>query len=99
MLAYTSNQPAPVYPTPAGGVETLTRDLIAPGINAEPTRLSAAYRLAALPDAEAAVGALAAALVNDRENVRRKRSFCTHLFYATNDHFTRAGSGRTYLVG
>ena len=50
MLAYTSNQPAPVYLTPAGGVETLTRDLIAPGINAEPTRLSAAYRLAALPD-------------------------------------------------
>ena len=70
MLAYTSNQPAPVYLTPAGGVETLTRDLIAPGIDAEPTRLSAAYRLAALPDASAAAAALAAALCPGRPGGR-----------------------------
>ena len=50
-------------------------DLAAPGIEAEPTRVGAAYRLAALPDADAAAAALAAGLVNDRENVRRAATY------------------------
>ena len=75
MLAYTANLPAPELPAPAGGVQSLMDDLVAPGISAEPTRVAAGYRLAALPDTDEAAAALAAGLVNDRENVRRAATY------------------------
>ena len=77
MLSYAANLPPRVLPVPAvpGGVQSLVDGLRAPGISAEPTRIAAAYRLAALTNADEAAAALAGGLGNDRENVRRAATY------------------------
>ena len=75
MLAYTANLAPPVLSTTDGDITSLLHDLMAPGISAEPVRIAAAYKLAALPDVQAGATALAGALVNDRENIRRAATY------------------------
>eukprot|EP01043_Picozoa_sp_COSAG02_P063250 COSAG02_NODE_8916_length_2401_cov_2.028671_2_plen_429_part_00 len=76
MLSYAANLPPRVLPEPTvGGVQSLADALVAPGISAEPTRIAAAYRLAAIPNADDAAAALADGLINDRENVRRAATY------------------------
>ncbi len=78
MLSYAANLPPCVQPEltqAVGGVQSLVDGLVAPGISAEPTRIAAAYRLAAIPNADEAAAALADGLVNDRENVRRASTY------------------------
>jgi hypothetical protein len=78
MLSYAANLPLRVLPEPTlavGGVQSLVDALVAPGISAEPTRIAAAYRLAAIPNADDAAAALADGLINDRENVRRAATY------------------------
>lgn len=75
MLSYSANLPPHILPMPPDGVQRLVDGLIAPGVAAEPTRIASAYMLAALPNTDEAAAALADALSNDRENVRRAATY------------------------
>lgn len=63
----------------------LFEQLLSPGEHAEPQRIGAAYRLAALGDTQLAVDCLGRALVVERESVRRA---ATYGLVALGDHAT-----------
>lgn len=74
--AWSSGIAAPAPPADRqGDLEALRSQLHRMGDAAEPDRVGAAYRLAAWPDAEAALAALGTGLRDERESVRRAATF------------------------
>lgn len=74
--AWSSGIAAPAPPRDRqGDLEALRSQLYRMGDAAEPDRVGAAYRLAAWPDAEAALARLGTGLRDERESVRRAATF------------------------